>query len=82
MVRGGYKVVGGIIKWSYMVIKDPRHKERIHQKKGQHESILNIPAHNSSLLLSPSVLSVRFRGDKDVMSFDTYVMLELMFPYF
>lgn len=27
MVKGGYEVVGGLIKWSYMVIKDWKQKE-------------------------------------------------------
>ena len=82
MVRGGYEVFWGLIQWRYMVIKDPIHKEKIQQEKGQHDSTLSILAQSSSLILSPSVLYVRFWGDKDLMSFDTCVMLELMFPYF
>ena len=82
MVRCGYEVIGGLIKWSYMVIKDPRHKEIIKQEKGQHDNTFNISTQNSSLLISPSIISVIFQWDKVVMSFHTYVMLELMFPYF
>ena len=74
-MKYGYEVLGGLIKWSYMVIKDQRHKEINQYKKGQHDNTLNILADNSYLLSYPSVVSIRFWWDKAVMSFDTYVML-------
>ena len=64
------------------LFKDPRHKEINQQKKGQHDNTLSILAHISSLLSSPSVLSIRFRWDMVVMSYETYVMLGVMFPSF
>ena len=64
------------------LFKKQRHKETNQQKKGHHDSTLSSSAHISSLLSSTSVLSVKFRWDMVVMSYDTYIMLGVVFPYF
>ena len=71
-----------LLNGSTWLFKDPRHKEINQQKNGQHDNALNILAHISSCMSSTYVLSIRFRWDMDVMSFDSYLMLGVMFPSF